>query len=161
MERTVIKLTERGYDGGVLLHLECGHVATVSHEEALTSLIAVYRARYGLSQPESHTVIECVKCEDERGSTARPASVLAGNVAIDARVYLESDVEAYAKLLIDAGIVVNRNKHLALVAIMNALDVHMPPEGAALLKELREIATPAGYPWANLDRKTEGVVAAE
>lgn len=37
---------------------------------------------------------------------------------------------------------------LALIAIMNALDVHMPPDGAQLLKELREIAATVGYPWS-------------
>lgn len=39
-------------------------------------------------------------------------------------------------------------EHLAFVAVMNALDVHMPPEGRNLLKELREIAATVGYPWS-------------
>jgi hypothetical protein len=38
-------------------------------------------------------------------------------------------------------------EHLAFVAVMNALDVHMPPDGAALLMELRAIAATVGYPW--------------
>lgn len=38
-------------------------------------------------------------------------------------------------------------EHLAFVAVMNALDVHMPPDGAKLMKELREIAATVGYPW--------------
>lgn len=37
--------------------------------------------------------------------------------------------------------------HRAIVAIMNALEVHMPPDGARLLGELREIAKMVGYPW--------------
>jgi hypothetical protein len=40
-----------------------------------------------------------------------------------------------------------RRRHLALVAIMNALDIHMPPDGSALLHELRQIAGTVGYPW--------------
>lgn len=36
----------------------------------------------------------------------------------------------------------------ALIAIMNALDVHMPPAGEALLSEVRQIAASVGYPWA-------------
>lgn len=35
----------------------------------------------------------------------------------------------------------------ALVGVMNALDVHMPPEGTGLLREVREIAATVGYPW--------------
>jgi hypothetical protein len=37
--------------------------------------------------------------------------------------------------------------HQAFVAVMNALDVHMPPAGANLLAELRQIAATVGYPW--------------
>lgn len=39
--------------------------------------------------------------------------------------------------------------HRAIVAIMNALEVHMPPDGAKLLGELREIAKTVGYPWCD------------
>lgn len=41
----------------------------------------------------------------------------------------------------------HRKEHLAFVAVMNALDVHMPPDGSKLLKELREIAATEGYPF--------------
>lgn len=38
-------------------------------------------------------------------------------------------------------------EHQAFVAVMNALDVHMPPDGWKLLNELRDIAETVGYPW--------------
>lgn len=43
--------------------------------------------------------------------------------------------------------VTEQTTKLALIAIMNALDVHMPPDGKALRDELREIAATVGYPW--------------
>ena len=40
-----------------------------------------------------------------------------------------------------------QQEHLTFVAVMNALDVHMPPDGANLLREIRQIAETTGYPW--------------
>lgn len=37
--------------------------------------------------------------------------------------------------------------HLVLVNVMNALDIHMPPDGMTLLKEIRTFAGRVGYPW--------------
>lgn len=37
--------------------------------------------------------------------------------------------------------------HLVLVNVMNALDIYMPPDGMALLQEIRAFAARVGYPW--------------
>lgn len=50
--------------------------------------------------------------------------------------------------------------HRAIVAIMNALDVHMPPVGAKLLDELREIAKTVGYPWEDKDGTPDVLIEA-
>jgi hypothetical protein len=42
---------------------------------------------------------------------------------------------------------VAESDRVVLIAIMNALDVHMPPDGMDLLLQIREIAKAAGYPW--------------
>jgi len=49
-----------------------------------------------------------------------------------------------------------KDTKMALIAIMNALDVHMPPDGSDLLYELRKIAETVGYPWEPERRPQEG-----
>lgn len=55
-------------------------------------------------------------------------------------------------------------EQLAFVAVMNALDIHMPPDGQDLLDQLRQIAATAGYPWrgrvtqaANIGPQAQGI----
>lgn len=65
-----------------------------------------------------------------------------------ARAYREcADALEAARVADRADALVPASEHLAFVAVMNALDVHMPPDGRKLLKELREIAATVGYPW--------------
>lgn len=62
MERKILKMSERGYDGGVVLSLECGHTRNVTHEEMLMDMTVIYRAQLSKPSDTHHNVIVCPQC---------------------------------------------------------------------------------------------------
>lgn len=103
MERKILKMTERGYDGGVVLSLECGHTRNVTHEEMLREMAVIYRAQLSKPSDTHHNVIVCPACEAEsKLPIVKPQSMRAGNVTRTEFVYLADEIEAYMRRMLDA-----------------------------------------------------------